>query len=371
MIYEEYETKHILNTRKHVDGGWFWNKYSAFPYVGCEWGCTYCYQRDEKYNPYRSNQSEKSLDDPFSEYIKIKIDAHKLLRKSLKDKFIDLVYLDNYQPVDAKYKYARKMLKVCNDLGFPVFINEKSPMLLRDIDILKEINEESYVNVGWSIITAVDDDTRLFFEPNAPSVEERFKAMRKLSENGIVTGTVMMPILPFIYDNEENIRETVRMTKHNGGEYVLDGGLTLDGYCGEYFYKFLHRYDGGLVNRYKELYAEKETVGNRFKQTHKLVQEYCEKFGLKNHIPRPIEHYPENLKLNKIIAEEFYLKAREINLSQGYSYREWAYRKAAWSLDELDKNIEEIYQDEGIEGLKKIKGIGSSLSKKIESKWCC
>jgi DNA repair photolyase len=229
MIYEEYETNHILNINKHVDGGWFWNKYSAFPYLGCEWGCTYCYQRNEKYNPYRSTQSEKSQEDPFSENIKIKIDAHKLLRRSLKDKPIDLVYLDNYQPIDAMYKYARKMLKVCNDLGFPVFINEKSPMLLRDLYILKEINEESYVNVGWSIITSVDDDTRQFFEAKAPSVEERFKAMRNLSKEGIFTGTVMMPILPFIYDNEENIRETVRMTKDNGGGYVLDGGLTLGG----------------------------------------------------------------------------------------------------------------------------------------------
>jgi DNA repair photolyase len=351
MIYEEYETKHILNTHKHVDGGWFWNKYSAFPYLGCEWGCTYCYQRDEKYNPYRLDHSEKLIEDPFSEYIKIKKGAHKLLRRALKDKPIDIIYLDNYQPVDAKYKYVREMLKVCNDLGFPVFINEKSPMLLRDIDILKDIYKESYLNVGWSIITSLDDDTRLFFEAKAPSVEERFKAMRRLSIEGIFTGTVMMPLLPFIYDNEENIRETVRMTRDNGGKYVLDGGLTLGGYCGEYFYKSLLKYDRDVFNRYKELYGEKDKVSNRLSEAHKLVKEYCEKFGIKNNIPRPISHYPENLRFNKIIAEDFYHKAREISISGKHSYREWAYRKAAWSLDELSRNIEEIYQEEGQEGL--------------------
>jgi hypothetical protein len=127
----------------------------------------------------------------------------------------------------------------------------------------------------------------------------------------------------------------------------------------------LHRYDGCLVDKYKELYAEKNTIADRFKETHKLVQEYCEKFGLKNYIPRPIEHYPENLRLNKSIAEEFYLKAREISVSGGYGYREWAYRKAAWSLDELASSIEEIFHEEGLEGLKKIKEIGNSLSKQI------
>ena len=365
MIYEEYETKHILNVHKYVDGGWFWNKYSAFPYVGCEWGCTYCYQRDEKYNPYRSTQGIKQLEDPFSEYIKVKKDAPKLFRKALKNKPRDVIYLDNYQPVDTKYKYTRDMLKVCRDLNFPIFINEKSPMLVRDLDILKEISNQSYVNVGWSLFTSVDDDTRSIFEPKAPPVKDRFEAMRILSENGILTGTVMMPILPYIYDNEENIKETIRNTKENGGKYVLDGGLTLEGYCGEYYYKFLQKYDVDLVHRYKELYSKKDAPAKHFAETHKLILEYCEKHNIQNHIPRPVDHYPENLRINKRIAGDFYLKAREINLARGQSYREWAYRKAAWSLDELEKSIEEIYIEEGTEGVRKIKGIGSSLSKQI------
>lgn len=367
MRYEKYSTRHILNVHNHVDGGWFWNKYSASPYVGCEWGCEYCYLRDEKYNPYRATKDSKVMefDDPFSEYIKVKKDAPELLKGALSDKLRDLIYLDGYQPIDRKYMYARDMLKVCNELDFPIFINEKSPMLLRDTDILKEINEENHLNIGWSIITARDDTTRLIFESNAPPIESRFEAMKTLADNGILTGTVMMPILPYIYDTESNIKETVRETKKHGGKYVLDGGLTLNGYCKNHFYKALQQHSLDLVERYEELYTEGENLAKQVAKTHRTVAKYCKKYSLQNHITRPIDHYATKLQINKKIAADFYLKAREINLTNGKSYREWAYRKAAWIIDDLKQSIKGIYQEKGVEGITRIKGIGRSLSRQI------
>ena len=139
-MYKKYEARTILNIHKHVDGGWFWSKYSANPYIGCEWGCQYCYARDKKYNPHKPerDQSINNFKDPFSEYIKIKVNAPELLMKSLKDKPQDIIYLDSYIPIDLKYQYARKMLEICLELKFPVFINEKSSLILRDLDILKK-----------------------------------------------------------------------------------------------------------------------------------------------------------------------------------------------------------------------------------------
>jgi len=86
-MYKIYKTKTILNVHKHCDGGWFWSKYSASPYIGCEWGCQYCYSRDEKYNPHKATRDPMVLEfkDPFSEYIKIKENAPEILRKSLND----------------------------------------------------------------------------------------------------------------------------------------------------------------------------------------------------------------------------------------------------------------------------------------------
>ena len=112
-----------------------------------------------------------------------------------------------------------------------MFINEKSPMLIRDLDLLREIKKNSHVNVGWSIVTTKDDEVKQAFEPKAPPVSARFEAMRQLAREEIMNSTVFMPIMPFVYDDEKNIEVVVRKTGDCGGQYVLDGGLTLWGYC--------------------------------------------------------------------------------------------------------------------------------------------
>ena len=73
-MYKVYKTKAILNIHKHCDSGWFWNKYSAFPYIGCEWSCEYCYCRDEKYNPHKPSGDKKVLEfnDAFCNTLKLK-----------------------------------------------------------------------------------------------------------------------------------------------------------------------------------------------------------------------------------------------------------------------------------------------------------
>ena len=367
-MHTVYKTRAILNVHKHCDGGWFWDKYSASPYVGCEYGCAYCYSRDEKYDPHRPSRDPEVLkfDDPFSEYIKVKENAPELFRRALKNKPCDLVYLNGYQPVDLKYQYTRQMLEVCLELNFPVFINEKSPMLLRDLDVLRRISQQSYLNVGWSIITAEDDEARVVFEPKAPSVQSRFDAMRKLAENKIITGTVFMPILPFIYDIEENIEAVIRKTKESGGQYVLDGGLTLFGYSKTHFYKALKNHDPSLIPKYDNLYGNIMSLVEHTAHVHNLVLKYCQKYDLTPYIPRPIGFYAAELQINKKIAEKFYLEARELQLSNKKSYKEWAYRKAAWALDDLEENVESIYRKEGINGIMKIKDIGKSLATQIE-----
>jgi len=221
IIYKEYEPGSVLNVHKHVDGGWFWEKYSAFPYMGCYYGCEYCYWRDEKYNRLAKEPEAAGLDDPFSQYIKIKKNAADLLRQSLVNKPREIIYIDSYQPIELQYRLARKMLEVCADMDFPVFINEKSPLLLKDIEVLKKINRRSYLNVGFSIVFSKDDRAKKTFESHTPTISSRFETMKRLSNESIIVGTVFMPILPFICDTEEDVKAIVKKTKEAkplGGE---------------------------------------------------------------------------------------------------------------------------------------------------------
>jgi len=367
LVIKSYQPKSILNVHKHIDGGWFWNKYSAFPYLGCQYGCQYCYWRDEKYNPHKPSRDPELLkfEDPFSQYIKIKKNAAQLLYKELSKQPKDLIYLDHYQPIEAKERLTRSMLQVCLDLDFPVFINEKSPLLLNDLDLLKEINKKTYLNVGWSIITTVDDKTWRIFEPRAHSVRARFEAMEKLSSQGILTGTVFMPILPFVYDNEENIENVIRRTKVCGGQYVLEGGLTLWGYCGTHFYKALEEYKPSLLTKYKRLYDKRNLWQMHMAKVHSMVQKYCREYNLRDHIPRHVNFFPTHLQYNKKLAGVLFVQAREIQLSNKPAYKFWALQKAARAIDGLDRDIKEIYKEEGEKGLLAIKGIGERLAKTI------
>lgn len=102
-------------------------------------------------------------------------------------------------------------------------------------------------------------------------------------------------------------------------------------------------------------------------KNHNLVLKYCQKYELSHYIPRPMSYYPKKLQMNKKIAEIFYLKARELQLSGKGGFKDWAYRKAAWGLDHLEENIETIYQTKGLVGVMQIPGIGNSLAKQIES----
>ncbi len=367
-MYKEYSTKHILNVHKHCDGGWFWIKYSASPYLGCEYGCSYCYCREDKYDPHKREIDPEiiELEDPFSEYIKVKKDAPDLFRKAITNKPKDLIYLDSYQPVENKYGYCRKILEVCLDLEFPIFINEKSPLLLKDLDILNEINKKSYVNVGWSIIASSADKAFSIFEPNSPNPNSRFESMKILSENNILTGTILMPILPYIYDSEDNIEEVVKKTASNGGKYILDGGLTLNGYCKNYFFNFLEKYNSSLIEKYELLFSNDKLYSQVNIKIHKIVLKYCQKYNLQNYITRPIDYFPIEYQINKKVSEKLFLKAREIQLEGGDRYKEWAYRKAAWEVDELEESISTIYRNEGLKGLLKIKGVGKSIGMEIE-----
>jgi DNA repair photolyase len=190
--------------------------------------------------------------------------------------------------------------------------------------------------------------------------------MAKISEAGIMTGTVFMPILPFIYDNEKNIREVVKMTKEAGGKYVLDAGLTLYGYCKDKYYQALKTYEPELIGKYEKIYQDPNSMQVYYRGVHNLVKEYCQRYRIANTIPRPVGFFSKKTRINKLVAERIYIKARELQLQGESNYRVLAYLKTAWGLDEINYDILTLYQKEGKNGLQKLDGVGDKMALVIE-----
>jgi DNA repair photolyase len=357
--YVPYRPKRILNVHKHVDG-WFWLKYTADPYLGCEHGCEYCYARESKYCPYDSP-------DLFSQRIKIKENAAELLDKELKKRKIDLIDPGFYQPVDKKFRMMRKMLEVCLKYGFPVLIIEKSPLILQDLDILQEINKKSWAGVMWSFSEYKSRKATRVFERNTPTPEVRLKAMNKLASAGIQQGASFMPILPFITDDEENLEGTIKAVRDNGGEYIVAGGLTLSDAQKQRYLSLVKKEFSNVYKNYLSMYqGSYGPFGEYYSNLYSKIMKICQKHKIPDRMPRPISFFPEKVKANKKVAEYLHNQAFEIQNKEGNSYRFWAHLKAAWGVDEMLEDIRVLYNSLGVKGLEKIPGVGKGISEKIE-----
>jgi len=363
LEFQEYHAKKILNVHKHVDGPWFWGKYTAYPYVGCRSGCEFCYSRGSRYLGRRDP-------DTFDTLIQVKINAVELLRGELFGREYETISVGDWQrPAEDRYKLSRGMLEVVRDLGFPLFIIERSPLLTRDLDLLVEINERAWVGVLFSI-SSLDPVLKRAFEPRSPGVKLRLKAMEKLASAGIFVGVSMMPIFPFVGDDEAHLEDLIRATQEHGGSCVLAGGLTMDGVQAERTLAVARRLDPALEPRWRKLYGWEEggkpnysPPGTYNARLGLLVRELCARHGLLDRMPRYVK--PGPLAVNKRIAERLFLKTYNLELEQAQGYRIWAYRKAAWTVDEWPESVAGIYETRGEAGLRELPGIGKSMAAQI------
>jgi DNA repair photolyase len=362
VTFMPYRPKTILNKHKHADH-WFWTRYSAYPYLGCQHGCEFCYCREQKYSPY---------DDPsdFAYLIKVKENAPELLRRALSRTSVDPIFTGDYQPAERKFRLSRKMLEVCHELGFPVFVLERNPAVLDDLDLLKAIHEKARLVVAFSIISTPDApnyERVREMEHLAPSAEKRFAAMQKLAAAGIPTGTVAMPLLPGLCDDDATLEALVRWTVEYGGKFVIASGLTLSDQQKDYFFKVLGERFPDLLPTYRRFYPPKSygQVGASWRDTGLRIREACEKYGIPDRMPRPI--IPgEKRALNKRVVENLANKVYDLELENALNYRIWSYRKAAWAVEDLEQELGLLYRTMGLKGLQSIPNVGEKLGSEIE-----
>jgi len=363
LRFEEYRPRKIVNVHKHVNGPWFWGKYTAHPYVGCRSGCAFCYSRGSRYLGKRDP-------DTFDTVIQVKVNAVELLRKEMARLEPDVITVGDWQqPAEDRYRLSRGMLQVVRDSHFPLFVVERSPLLTRDLDLLTEINRQAWVGSVLSM-SNVDPVLKRAFEPHSPGLKRRLKAMEELADAGILVGTGLMPILPLVGDDEQHLDDAIRATKDHGGWFVMAGGLTMDGVQAERSLEAARCFDPALEARWRDLYRwpqeGKPNFGPPGAYNARLglkVRELCARHGLLDRLPRYIA--PGPLEVNKRIAEKLFLKTYDLELEQASGYRIWAYRKAAWTVDEWPESIAAIYQTQGEAGLRQLPAIGNRLAGEI------
>lgn len=366
LEFREVQARKVVNIHKHVDGPWFWGKYTAHPYIGCRSGCEFCYSRGGRYLGRRDP-------DTFDSVIQVKVNAVELLRKELASREREIIACGDWQqPAENRYQLSRRMLEVIREFDFPLFIVERSPLLERDVDLLADINRQSWVGLIFSI-SNLDPLLKRAFEPRSPGVKRRLQAMEKLAAAGIRVGTSMMPIIPFLGDDDGHLDETVRATKDHGGSFILAGGMTMEGIQAERTISVVGRIAPELESRWRDLYdwrpGAKPSYSPQRAYSARLglrIRELCAKHGLLDRMPRYIA--PGPLAINKRIAERLFLKTYDLELQGANDYRIWAYRKAAWTVDEYPQSISDLYREQGKIGLIQLPGIGQSMASEI-SRW--
>lgn len=240
-------------------------------YRGCEHGCIYCDSRSRCYN----------MNHAFED-IEVKINAPELLEQALKHKRKRCMIgtgsmSDPYMPLEKELKLTRKCLEIADKYNFGFTLITKSDLVLRDLDLLKKINEKTKCVVQMTI-TTFDDELCRIIEPNVCVTSRRIEVLKILHENNIPTIVWMTPILPFINDNEENIMNILKACKKAGvyGIMTFGIGLTLREGDREYYYEKLDSYFPGLKNRYIRKYGNSyELKVPDEERLYKLLTSYC------------------------------------------------------------------------------------------------
>ncbi len=267
------DTKTILSKVK--DGNyWYGIDYNMNLYRGCSHGCIYC---DSRSNCYRIEHFD---------VVRGKKNALALLEVELKKKKAKGVIgigamSDTYNPQESKYEITRGALKLISKYNFGVSIDTKSHLILRDLDLLKEINSKNNVIIKFTITTPNDKLAKII-EPSVCVSSKRFQAIKCLSDNGLFVGIMLNPVLPFITDNVNDIKQLVKLASESGAKFIHTYmGMTLRENQRDYYYHQLDIHFPGLKDKYKHTYGDKyECNVPNYQYLYKVFTNECNKYGL-------------------------------------------------------------------------------------------
>jgi DNA repair photolyase len=279
------DPRSILNSPT-ATGMPFW---SVNPYVGCAFGCAYCYARyAHRYVAERLSASPSAADMvkdelrelppwlAFERRIFVKREAASILRRELKrparmrallrETVVIGTATDPYQPAERRYRITRGVLEtLAEQRGLSVTIITKSPLVTRDVDVLLRIAAVSQLSVHVSLITA-DRELARRLEPRAPTPEARLRAIARLRAHGIEVGVNVMPVLPGITDSPHLLDSLVRSIAAANASYLGACALRLQSAARQRYLPFIEQEFPHLAARYRSTYARSHQVGERYRQ---------------------------------------------------------------------------------------------------------
>lgn len=255
-------------------------------YRGCSHGCIYCDSRSKCYG----------MNHTFED-IEVKENAVELLESALRRKRKRCMIgtgamSDPYIPLEARLNYTRKALLLIEKYGFGVALQTKSDSVLRDLDVLKRINEKTKAVVQMTLTTA-DEALCKIIEPNVSTAKERFEALKSFRDNGIPTVVWLCPVLPYINDTAENIRQILEMCVEARvrGVICFGMGLTLREGNREYFYRQIDKSFPGLKERYIREFGNQYVVNSpRNAELMSLFHSVCGANGIMHDNDRIFEY---------------------------------------------------------------------------------
>ncbi|MDF2865465.1 MAG: radical protein [Clostridia bacterium] len=277
--------KTILQRTKHGNE-WFGIDFNMNLYKGCPHGCIYCDSRSNCYNI-----------ENFDE-VRIKKNVIEILNAELKSKRINGVIgigsmSDTYNPFEKDYEITKKALELIDYFGYGISLETKSDLIVRDIDTFKNINKKAPLILKMTI-TTYDDKLSKIIEPNVSVSSKRFEAIKKLSDEGLFVGVLLTPIIPFITDTEDNIKNIIKLAHDSGAKFIFSmGAVTLRENQREYFYQKLDKYFPKLKDMYIKTYGNNYICKSLNKNLGKIFQEECEKYNILYKMEDIIRAYKE------------------------------------------------------------------------------
>lgn len=301
--YIERVARSALNTPA-ATGMDYW---SINPYVGCAFGCAYCYARYAHGYAMQRAADDRVLGDglrddlatmppwlAFERRIFVKRNIATLLRRTLRQgsaRHAGLVNgealligtaTDPYQPAERRFRLTRAILEVLAEhAGLRIGIITKSPLITRDMDVLTRIARHSRLLIHVSLIT-VDRELARRLEPRAPTPDARLRAVSRLAAAKLDVGVNLMPVLPGITDQPRALDAVVRRVVAAGATHVNVGTLRLQSAARQRYLPFIEQEFPDLAPRYRASYARSVNVGDRYRTVlHDLATRICAKHGIR------------------------------------------------------------------------------------------